>query len=69
MSNEAQFMIYCFERYRYSKQLSGKEVIALFKNYSIMDFLIEQFPILHLSGDKHIINEIDAYIREQQVTA
>jgi hypothetical protein len=69
MSNEAQFMIYCLERYRYSKQLSGKEVIALFKNYSIMDFLIEQFPILHLSGDKHIINEIDAYIREQQVTA
>jgi len=68
MSKEAQFMIYCLERYRYTKQLSGKEVITLFKKYGIMSFLIEYFPVLHLSGDRHIINEIDAYIRERQVT-
>ena len=68
MSKEAQFMIYCLERYRYTKQLSGKEVITLFKKYGIMNFLIEYFPVLHLSGDRHIINEIDSYIRERQVT-
>ena len=68
MSKEAQFMIYCIERYRYTKQLSGKEVVTLFKKYGIMSFLIEYFPVLHLSGDRHIINEIDAYIRERQVT-
>ena len=68
MNKEVQFMIYCLERYRYTKQLSGKEVITLFKKYGIMSFLIEYFPVLHLSGDRHIINEIDAYIRERQVT-
>jgi len=69
MSKEAQFMIYCIERYRYTKQLSGKEVISLFKKHGIMSFLMEYFSVLHLSGDLHIISEIDAYIQERQVTA
>jgi len=66
MSKETLFMIYCLERYRYSKQLSGKEVIALFKKYDIMKFLSEYFSTLHLFGDRQVIDEIDSYIRERQ---
>jgi hypothetical protein len=66
MSKETLFMIYCLERYRYSKQLSGKEVIALFKKYGIMKFLGEYFSTLHLFGDRQVIDEIDSYIRERQ---
>ena len=66
MSKETLFMIYCLERYRYSKQLSGKEVIVLFKKYGIMNFLSEYFPTLHLFGDRQVIDEIDSYIRERQ---
>ncbi|MDO5582026.1 MAG: DUF3791 domain-containing protein [Planctomycetia bacterium] len=68
MSESARFMIYCLERYRFARQLSGKEVIALFRQYKILEYLMNFYPVLHITGDQYIINDIDEYIREQQKT-
>ena len=37
MSKEATFLIYCMERYRYYKDLSGREVADLFEQYRVND--------------------------------
>ena len=66
MSKEIKFLIYCLERYRYLKNLSGKEVTKLFAQYGIFDYIMKYFESLHTMGDNYIINDIDEYIAEQR---
>ena len=37
MSRESEFLIYCMERYRYYKKLSGKEVAEIFEKSGVKD--------------------------------
>ena len=66
MDNEGKFLIYCIERYRQMKGLTGAEVVALFNQYGIMDFVRRFFDLLHINSDEYIAREIDDYIAEQK---
>lgn len=63
MSKETNFLIFCMERYRYDKGMSGKEVAAFFEKYRLYDYVRRYFPVLHTMGDKALIEDIDDYIR------
>ena len=45
MSKEADFLIYCMERYRYLKKLSGADVAKIFEKY---DFPAPLLPSIHI---------------------
>ena len=62
MSKEAKFLVYCVERYRHSKALSGQEVAELFEKYRVYDYITKYFESLHTTGDICIIQDIDDYI-------
>ena len=62
MSKEAKFLVYCMERYRHFKELSGLEVAELFEKYGIYDYITKYFEALHTMGDDYIIQDIDDYI-------
>ena len=49
MSKESNFLIYCMERYRHFKGLSGADVAKTFES-------------LHTMGDHCIVQDIDDYI-------
>ena len=66
MDKEGKFLIYCIERYRQIKGLTGSEVVALFNQYGIMEFVRQFFDLLHINSDECIVMEIDDYIAEQQ---
>ncbi len=66
MDKEGKFIIYCIERYRQIKGLTGVEVVALFNQYGIMEFVRQFFELLHINGDEYIVTEIDNYIAEQK---
>ena len=66
MDKEGKFLIYCIERYRQIKGLTGVEVVALFNQYGIMEFVRQFFELLHINGDEYIVSEIDNYIAEQK---
>ena len=66
MDKEGKFLIYCIERYRQIKGLTGAEVIGLFNQYGIMEFVRQFFELLHINGDEYIVKEIDDYIAEQK---
>ena len=55
MSKEAKFLVYCIERYRHFKGLSGSEVAELFEKYGIYDYITKYFEALHTMGDDYII--------------
>ncbi|MCM1334681.1 MAG: DUF3791 domain-containing protein [Bacteroides sp.] len=62
MSQEGNFLVYCMERYRYAKKLSGAEVSRLFEEYDVYDYIMDFFGSLHTMGEKLIIRDIDRYI-------
>ena len=62
MGEEISFLIYCIERYRYFKGLSGEEAAVLFDEYDIYRYIIKYFETLHTMGDWALVEEIDEYI-------
>ena len=62
MSKESNFLIYCMERYRYFKGLSGVDVAKKFEKYDISGYIIKYFESLHTMGDNCIVQDIDDYI-------
>lgn len=62
MSKESNFLIYCMERYRYLKGISGAEVAKIFDQYGIYEYIKKYFESLHTMGDDYIVQDIDDYI-------
>ena len=62
MSRESEFLIYCMERYRYYKNLSGKQVRDLFDEKGVFDYIVSNFGALHTVGEEYLINDIDEFI-------
>ena len=65
MSKELPFIIYCIEEYKNQKNLTGKEVMALFNRYSVCDYIRSFYEVLHTTGNKYIVNDIDLYIKSR----
>lgn len=59
MSKEGTFLIYCIERYRYAKKLTGAEASELFDKYNLYDYVIRFFESLHTMGENLIVQDID----------
>ena len=66
MSKEGNFLIFCNEQYRTAKNMTGKEVINLFKQYKISEYIVSCFEALHTRGTNYIIEDIDLYIEARQ---
>jgi hypothetical protein len=66
MSKECRFLIYCLEIYRSSKNLTGKQVMDLFKQYRVTDYIIAYYESLHTTGRQYTIDDIDLYIESRQ---
>lgn len=62
MSKESNFLIYCMERYRYFKRLSGADVAKIFDQYHIYSYITKYFESLHTMGEHCIVQDIDDYI-------
>ena len=62
MSRESKFLVYCMERYRYFKGLSGAEAARLFDKYDVYGYIAKYFEALHTMGDNYIVQDIDDYI-------
>lgn len=66
MSKTLEFKVFCFEAYRSAKKLSGKEAMALFKKFGILDYLEACYGVLHTTGRDYIVEDIDMFIKARQ---
>ena len=62
MSKTLEFKVFCFEAYRADKKLTGREAMALFKKYGVLDYLDVCFDVLHTTGRDYIVEDIDLFI-------
>lgn len=66
MSRELPFMVLCVEEYKNQKGMTGKEVMDLFNQYSVCEYIQDFYEALHTMGVKYIVNDIDLYIKSRQ---
>ena len=66
MSREGKFLVYCLEMYRAEKNMTGKQVIDLFKRYGVIDYIISCYEALHTTGTNYIVEDIDLFIEARQ---
>lgn len=63
MSKEGRFTIFCMESYKIHKSLTGREVLELFQQYGVFDYLREFYDVLHTTGYQYINQDIDLYLK------
>ena len=66
MSKEGNFLIFCIEQYKNAKNLNGKQVMDLFRQYRISEYIMSCFEALHTTGTNYIIEDIDLYIEARR---
>jgi L-rhamnose mutarotase len=62
MSDNADFIAYCLEEYKAAHNMTGKEVIALFKKYNIIDYIVSCYGALHTMGGLAIVEDVQSLI-------
>jgi hypothetical protein len=60
-----KFLIYCIELYKTRFKMTGKDVMRIFIQYEIMDYIIECYGALHTTGPEYIIEDIAGLIKEK----
>ena len=59
-------MVLCVEEYKNQKGMTGKDVMTLFNKYSVCEYIQDFYEVLHTTGVRYIVNDIDLYIKSRQ---
>lgn len=59
----ALFAAFCIEEYGNAKGMTGEQVLALFTQYGVTDYLCKCFESLHTQSRQWLIAEIDEFIK------
>ena len=62
MNERLRFMVFCIEVYKNEKHMNGKETLELFNKYSVLEYIKSFYEVLHTTGVKYIVEDIDLYI-------
>ena len=66
MSTEGKFLVYCLELYKREKNLTGKQVLELFNQYGVIEYVMSFYESLHTTGWQYTIEDIDEFIAVRQ---
>lgn len=58
----AFFVAFCIEEYRNAKGLTAEQVLDLFVQYGVTDYLTKCFEPLHTQSRQWLMDEIDEFI-------
>ena len=63
------FVSFCVEQYKHDKQLTGGEAMSRLDRYGVLDYLAENYEILHTQSHQWILEDIDEFIHIRQKQA
>ena len=59
----AYFLSFCIEQYKRHISTSESDVMELFVQYGVDQYLVDNFDILHTQSYQRLVEEIDEFIR------
>jgi len=66
MDNTTKFLVYCIEIFKTARKLNGRQVMQLFNQYKINDYIINCYNALHTTGPEYIIEDICGLIEDRK---
>lgn len=63
----AFFIAFCVEKYKNTHSLSGEAVSDVFSKHGLMEYLADNYEILHTQSPQWIIAEIDDIITNHSI--
>jgi len=66
MNNVTKFLVYCVEIYKTAHELNGKQVMRLFNQYKILEYIVSCYDSLHTTGQEYIVEDITGLIEERK---
>lgn len=58
-----EFVAFYIEQYKMATKQTGCEVEQMFRQRGVIDFLIDNYKVLHTQGELSIMNEIDEFLK------
>ncbi len=59
----AYFIAFCVETYKNAHNISGAEASTVFSDHGVMNYLSENFEVLHTQSPGWILTEIEDFIK------
>lgn len=66
MSDTLKFKTFCIEQYKQEHHISGMEAVRRFREYGVFDYITSFYDVLHSTGVKYIVSDIDMFIEARQ---
>ena len=57
------FIAFCVELYKNAHNLSGEQAMLTLEKFGVLDYLSENFEVLHTQSHKWIVEDINEFIR------
>jgi hypothetical protein len=61
-----KFLVYCIEIYKTAHKLNGRQIMQLFNQYEILEYIVNCYGALHTTGPEYIIEDITGLIEERK---
>lgn len=58
----AYFLSFCIEQYKAAKGLTGEEAMRQLSEYEVLDYLNENYDVLHTQSRQWLLEDIDEFI-------
>jgi hypothetical protein len=68
MDNATKFLVYCIEIFKTAYKLNGRQVIEIFSQYGILEYIVNCYSALHTTGPEYIIQDIAGLIEERRAS-
>lgn len=56
------FLSFCIEQYKVSRGLSGQEAMHVLSDLGVLDYLEENYEVIHTQSPQWILEEINEFI-------
>lgn len=66
MSDKLEFKNFCLESYKQAHNMNGRDTAALFRKYAVLQYIDSFFDVLHSTGQKYIVEDIDLFIEARK---
>ncbi|MBQ3635551.1 MAG: DUF3791 domain-containing protein [Bacteroidales bacterium] len=62
----AYFLSFCIEQYKEAKGLTGEEAMLRLSEYGVLEYLSENFEVLHTQSRQWLMEDVDEYIKQKE---
>ena len=63
---KAEFISFCIEAYKMKLGVSGAKVAGYFEEMGLLDFLLENYDLLHTLGKAQLLDEIKRFLDKRE---